>query len=84
MAAYNAARAERLKALSTNDLLRIIIRQTLSASAARHELRRRGLSAVQTRTGWFLAPAETWTSPAPTSAIAPAGRVYRPRSRTWA
>lgn len=61
MAAYNAARVERYRALSTSDLLKIISRQTLSRASAQHELRRRGLIAVRTRSGWFLAPAEPWT-----------------------
>lgn len=57
MAAVTTSRADRFTTLTNTALLRIIQAGALTAAAAHAELRRRGLIAVQTRKGWFLAPA---------------------------
>jgi hypothetical protein len=57
--AYNVARAERFRALTDSQLLRIAAGPTLSAAAARYELRRRGLIVVSSPKGCSLVAAET-------------------------
>lgn len=59
--AHNSTRAERMKSRSVAQLLAIVAGKTLSSAAARAELRRRDLVAVQTRKGWHAAPAEVPT-----------------------
>ena len=57
---HNITRAERMKARTIAQLLDMVVEGSLSSTAAEKELRRRGLMAIRTNSGWHLASAEPW------------------------